>query len=131
VTSPFPSPEARLAAIVESAADAILGLDLEGIVVAWNAAAERIFGWTAGEIVGRPVTTLVPPERRGEVPGIFDRVRAGGYVAGFETVRMRKNGERFAISATVSPVRGPDGAVAGISIVVREVGVREMGAGRT
>src|SRR4051795_13622773 len=84
--------EQHLAAIVESSDDAIVSKDLNGIIVSWNKGAQRLFGYTADEIVGKPVTTLMPPERRDEEPGILARIRRGERIDHYETIRQRKDG---------------------------------------
>src|SRR5262245_26550485 len=94
-----------LSAIVDSSDDAIISKDLNGIVTSWNRAAERMFGWTSDEMVGRSIRTIIPPERMSEEDHVLASVRAGNKVDHFETERMRKNGERLIISLTVSPVR--------------------------
>src|SRR5947209_14462156 len=92
----------RLAAIVESSDDAIISKDLNGTIVSWNRGAERLFGYSADEIVGKPVTTLMPPERQNEEPGILARIRAGERIDHYETIRQRKDGALMNISLTVS-----------------------------
>ena len=83
---------ARLAAIVESSADAIIGTTLDGVITSWNAGAEHMYGYAAGEIVGRNVSELIPPDRAGELAPILDRLRRGERVEPFETKRRRKDG---------------------------------------
>ena len=100
---------ARLAAIVESSDDAIVSKTLDGVIRSWNAGAERIFGYTAAEAVGQPITLIIPPERLDEEPAILARLRRGERVEHFETVRVAKDGRRIDISLTVSPVRDADG----------------------
>src|ERR671927_257923 len=94
-----------LAAIVESADDAIVSKTLESIVTSWNRGAERIFGYTAEEMIGRSITVLIPADRPDEEPAILERVRRGERVDHYETVRRRKDGSLIDISLTVSPVR--------------------------
>src|SRR5688500_4607812 len=91
---------ALLASIVECSDDAIITKDLNGIVTSWNPAAERIFGYTAEEIIGRPIVTLIPPDRPNEEPAILERIRGGERVDHYETVRRRKDGARLDISVT-------------------------------
>src|SRR5436309_828164 len=86
---------ARLAAIVESSNDAILGQDVDGVILSWNAAAERMYGYTAGEIVGKPIHLLVPPDKTGELEEIYAAVLAGQRVEDFETERLRRGGRRL------------------------------------
>ena len=111
----------RLAAIVESSDDGIVSKDLNGIVQTWNKAAERIFGYTAEEIIGRPITTIIPAERRAEEDLVLSRIRAGKSVNHFETVRQRKDGSLVDISVTVSPIRTSDGTIIGASKIVRDI----------
>src|SRR5688500_12411630 len=113
--------QARLAAIVESSDDAIVSKNLDGVVMSWNNGAERIFGWTAAEVVGKPITIIIPPERLQEEPQILARLRAGERVDHFETVRMTKDGRRIDISVTISPIRDDSGRVIGASKIARDV----------
>ena len=114
-----------LAAIVESADDAIISKTLQGIITSWNAGAQRIFGYTADEIVGKPVLTLIPPELQGEEKVILAKLRAGERIEHYETVRVTKDGRRLNISLTVSPIKTPDGKVIGASKIVRDVTARK------
>jgi len=111
----------RLAAIVMSSDDAIVSKDLNGIVTSWNPAAERLFGYTADEIIGRSITMIIPPERLGEEDDVLARVRAGLGVDHFETVRRRKDGADVEISLTVSPIRNAAGTIVGASKIARDV----------
>ena len=111
----------RLAAIVESSDDAIVSKDLNGIVTSWNKSAERIFGFTAEEIIGKSILTIIPPELHGDEPGILARIRAGKRIEHFETVRMKKNGERVDISLTVSPVKDQHGNIIGAAKIARDI----------
>jgi PAS domain S-box-containing protein len=113
--------QARLAAIVESSDDAIVGKTLDGVITSWNAGAERVFGYTAAEAVGRNITFIIPPERLDEERAILARLRRGERVGHFETVRVAKDGRRLDISLTVSPVTAPDGTVIGASKVARDI----------
>jgi two-component system sensor histidine kinase VicK len=115
------SARAILAAIVESSDDAILSKDLDGTVMSWNRGAQRIFGYTADEMIGSPITRLIPPEMREEETGILAQIRAGRRVEHFETVRMTKFGKRIFVSLTVSPVRDAAGVVIGASKVARDI----------
>src|SRR5215213_8276372 len=117
---------ARLAAIIESADDAIITKTLQGVITSWNPGAERIFGYTAEEAVGRPVTMLIPEERPDEEPGILGRLVRGERVEHYETVRVRKDGSRLNVSLTVSPVRGPDGRIVGASKIARDITDRKL-----
>jgi len=112
---------ARLAAIVESSDDAIVGKTLEGIVTSWNRGAEHIFGYTAEEMIGQPIARLVPPERRDDLSAILSAVRRGERVDHFETERIRKDGRRVQVSLTVSPIRDARGRVIGASKIARDV----------
>lgn len=112
---------ARLAAIVESSDDAIVSKDLNGIVTSWNRAAERIFGYTAEEMIGQPIVILIPPERPDEEPAILDRLRRGERIDHYETVRVRKDGTRIDISVTISPIKDSNGRIVGASKVARDI----------
>jgi PAS domain S-box-containing protein len=117
--------QAHLAAIVDSSDDAIVSKDLNGIIQTWNAAAERIFGYTAAEVIGRPITVIIPPERHPEETGILQRLRRGERIEHFETIRVAKGGRQVAISLTVSPIRDSKGKVVGASKVARDVTERK------
>ena len=112
---------ARLAAIVESSDDAIVSKTLEGVVTSWNQGAERLFGWTAAEMVGKPITLIIPPDRLNEEPEILRRLRAGERVDHFETVRRRKDGTPIDVSVTISPVRDETGRIIGASKIARDI----------
>jgi PAS domain S-box-containing protein len=112
---------ARLAAIVESSEDAIASKDLNGIITSWNSAAERIFGYTAGEIVGKSVLTIIPPELHPDEDVILARIRRGERIEHFETVRMTKSGERIEVSLTVSPIKDATGRIIGAAKIARDV----------
>jgi PAS domain S-box-containing protein len=111
----------RLAAIVESSDDAIVGVDLDGVVTSWNAGAERIFGYAAKEIVGKPITVLIPPDYQKEEEAIIERIRRGQRVESFETVRLRKHGSLIDVSMTVSPVKTAQGKIIGASKITRDI----------
>ena len=113
--------QARLAAIVESSDDAIVSKTLDGIVTSWNKGAQRIFGFTPEEAIGRPITIIIPPDRINEEPQILARIRAGERVDHFETVRRRKDGKLIDVSVTISPVRDGTGRIIGASKVARDV----------
>lgn len=112
---------ARLAAIVESSNDAIVSKDLRGIVMTWNRGAERLFGYTAPEMIGKPITLLIPPERSSEEAVILGRISAGERIDSYETVRMRKDGSLVDVSLTVSPILGPNRRVIGVSKIARDI----------
>src|SRR6185437_8759197 len=111
----------HLAAIVTSSDDAIISKSLDGIILSWNRGAERMFGYTAEEIVGKSVTILIPPEQIDEEPIILERIRRGERIDHFQTVRVRKDGRRLDISLTVSPVRNDTGRIVGASKVARDI----------
>ena len=111
----------RLAAIVSSSDDAIISKDLNGIVQTWNRGAERMFGYSADEVIGKSITIIIPADRLGEETEVLRRVRAGLSVEHFETVRRRKDGSPIDISLTVSPVREPNGTVIGASKIARDI----------
>lgn len=112
---------ARLSAIVESSDDAIVSKDLSGIITSWNAAAEKVFGYSANEMVGVPITCLIPEDRLEEENRILLAIRQGERVPRFDTVRRRKDGRLIDVSVTVSPIRGPQGAVIGASKIARDI----------
>src|SRR5262245_10316664 len=116
---------AQLAAIVESSEDAIVSKGLDGIVQSWNAGAQRMFGYTPEEMIGKPITTIIPPELHGEEAMIIDRIRGGQPVKHFDTVRVAKDGRRIALSLTVSPIRNARGRVIGASKVARDITERK------
>ncbi len=117
---------ARLAAIVESSSDAILSEDLDGKITSWNRAAERVFGYTSGQMAGRSSLALVPSDRRGEYRQTRERIRRGELVEPFETVRLRKQGGPVEVSLTVSPVMDAQGQVTGISVIHRDISRRKQ-----
>ena len=110
-----------LASIVESSDDAIVSKNLEGIIMSWNQGAERLFGYTADEVVGKSVNILIPPELSEEEPKILARLRRGERVDHFETIRVRKDGARLNISLTISPVKDANGRVVGASKIARDI----------
>src|SRR5262245_15912423 len=116
----------RLAAIVESSDDAIISKDLNGIITSWNSSAERLFGYSADEAIGRSITLLIPPDRLDEEPKILERLRRGERVDHFETIRMRKDGSRLDISLTISPVRNAAGKIVGASKIARDITERKQ-----
>jgi PAS domain S-box-containing protein len=117
-------PRAHLAAIVDSSDDAIISKSLNGIIVSWNNSAARIFGYSADEIIGRSILVLIPPELHGEEDKILSKVRAGERIDHYETVRVRKNGERFPVSVTISPIKDVTGRIVGASKVARDISDR-------
>ena len=115
----------HLASIVESSDDAIVSKDLDGIIRTWNRGAERLFGYKAAEVIGRPITILIPLDRRDEEPGILARIRRGERVDHYETVRRHKDGSLIDISLTVSPTRDAKGAIVGASKIARDITERK------
>jgi PAS domain S-box-containing protein len=116
---------ARLAAIVESSDDAIVSKDLDGIIKSWNAAAERMFGYTAEEAVGRSITMLLPHDRLDEEPAIIARIRQKERIDHIETVRRRKDGSLIDVSLTISPVVDSQGRIVGVSKTARDITERK------
>jgi len=115
----------RIASIVESSDDAIISKDLNGVITSWNQGAERIFGYPAEEVVGKPITILIPPDRHNEELAILERIRRGERVEHYETVRMRKHGSRVDISLTISPVKNTEGKIIGASKIARDITERK------
>src|SRR5919202_2803001 len=115
----------RLAAIVESSEDAIIGKTLEGTITDWNRGAQKIYGYSAEEVVGKPIDILVPPERPDEIPKIMERLRRGEVIDHYETVRVTKDGRRLDISLTISPIRDPSGNIMGASTIARDITERK------
>ena len=112
---------AHLAAIVDSSDSAIVGKDLQGMVTSWNRAAERLFGYTAGEMIGRSILRVIPPDRRHEEAGILDRIGRGLTIDPFETIRRRKDGSDVPVSLTISPIIDTHGRVIGASKIARDI----------
>ena len=110
-----------LASIVETSDDAIVSKDLNGIVTSWNRGAERVFGYTAEEMIGKSITALIPDGRHDEEPEILARIRRGERVEHYETVRQRKDGTLIDVSLTVSPVKDASGKIVGASKIARDV----------
>jgi two-component system cell cycle sensor histidine kinase/response regulator CckA len=115
----------RLAAVVESSDDAIIGKNLDGTIIAWNPGAENLFGYSASEAVGKPIQMLVPPERANEESEILERIRRGERTDHFETVRVQKDGKRIDVSESVSPIRDRNGAIIGASKIARDISERK------
>ena len=112
---------AYLAAIVESSDDAIISKDLNGTIRSWNAAAERLFGYTAAEMVGKPIRLIIPADRQAEEDGILARLRLGERIDHYQTIRQAKDGRLVEVSLTVSPVRDAKGRVVGASKIARDI----------
>ncbi len=111
----------RLALIVDSSQDAIIGKTLDGIVTHWNKGAEHIYGYTAGEMIGRPISVLAPKERQDEIPAILERIRRGEWVEYFESVRVTKDRRVLNVSISVSPILDAEGKVVGASTIARNI----------
>jgi len=118
--------KALLAAIVASSDDAIISKTLNGDILSWNAGAERIFGYTAEEAIGRPILLVIPTERHDEERVLLERLRRGERIDHFETVRVAKNGSRIDVSLTVSPIRDESGKIIGASKVARDITLRKQ-----
>jgi len=119
---------AWLAAIVESSDDAIVSKTLDGIVTSWNPAAHRLFGYTAGEMVGRHISVLAAPGRENEMPAILEQIRRGERIDHYETVRRRKDGSLVEIAVTISPIRDDAGTIIGASKLARDITERKRAA---
>ncbi len=111
----------QLASIVTHSDDAIVSKDLNGIIVSWNRGAERLFGYSPEEIIGKPVTVLIPEDHHDEEPKILDRIRRGEHIDHYETIRRSKDGSLIDISLTVSPVRDGEGRIVGASKIARDI----------
>jgi len=109
------------AALIQSSDDAIVAKDLDGVVRSCNPACERIFGYRQAELIGKPVTILIPPELQHQEPEILARIRRGERIEHFDTVRVTKDGRRIDVSLTISPVRAPNGQIIGVSKIARDV----------
>ena len=120
----------RLAAIVESSDDAIISKNLQSIIMSWNAGAQRIFGYTAEEMIGQSIYTLIPAERRGEEDDILSKISRGEPVSHLETVRVAKDGRKISLSVTISPIRDLTGKVVGASKVARDISERKQAEAR-
>jgi PAS domain S-box-containing protein len=120
----------RLAAIVDSSNDAIISKTLDGIITSWNRSAERIFGYTAAEIVGRPIFTLIPEEHHAAERDVLERLSRGETIQNAEAERLRKDGRRIWISLSVSPLRDPNGRIVGVASIKRDVTDEKLAADR-
>jgi len=112
---------ATLAAIIATSDDAIISKTLDSVVTSWNEAAERMFGYTASEIIGQSIVILIPPDRQDEEPLILDRVKSGERVEHFETKRITKHGQLIDVSLTISPIKGENGSIIGLSKIARDI----------
>jgi PAS domain S-box-containing protein len=115
----------KLASIVESSDDAIVGKSLEGVITSWNRGAQRLLGYSAEEAIGRPIAILIPPDRMREEEQVLASIRAGRRVEPFETIRVQKGGTLVDVSVTVSPIVARTGAIVGASKIARDIGERK------
>ena len=120
----------HLVSIVEASDDAIISIDLDGIVKSWNQGAQRLFGYTPEEMIGKSITILIPADRHDEEPGILERIRSGERIEHFETVRLRKDGDLVDISLSVSPVKDIEGKIIGASKIARDITERKRAEAR-
>ncbi|MGB6811676.1 MAG: PAS domain S-box protein, partial [Candidatus Sulfotelmatobacter sp.] len=120
----------HLAAVVDCSDDAIISKDLNGTINAWNRGAEKIFGYSASEVIGRPMLMLFPPDRTDEESDILARIRRGESVEHFETVRVRKDGKQIDVSVTISPVKDMNGTIVGASKIARDITERKQAEAR-
>ncbi len=125
-TENFSLEAAWLAAIIESAEDAIVSKTLDSIVTSWNNGANRVFGYTAEEIIGKSITILIPPDRQNEEALILDKIRKGERIEHYETIRLRKDGTTVEVSLSVSPIKAPDGKIIGASKIARDISARKQ-----
>jgi PAS domain S-box-containing protein len=116
----------KLASIVESSDDAIVSKTLEGIVTSWNKGAERIYGYNAEEVIGQPISIIIPPQHADELPQILERVKRGERVQHYDTVRARKDGQNIHISLSASPIKNAAGQIMGASVIARDVTERQL-----
>ncbi len=116
---------ANLAAIVESSSDAIIGKTLEGIIISWNTGAEALYGYSAGEVIGRSISLLVPPDHPYELPALLEKIRRGEVIAAHDTHRMRKDSTLVEVSLMVSPIKDSTGKIIGASTIARDITERK------
>ena len=114
------------AAVIESSADSIMRESLDNTILSWNKAAERTYGYTAKEAIGRPVSLIVPPDHREELQRLIERVHQGGSVQNYETVRIKKDGAHIDVALTLSPVQDREGRIVGVSSIAREITERKL-----
>lgn len=115
----------RFEAIVESSDDAIISKNLDGVITTWNGAAERLFGYTAEEMIGKPISVLMPEDRHDDMESILGRIRRGEHVEHYETVRVAKDGRKIAVSLSVSPVKDASGRIVGAAKIARNISDRK------
>ena len=111
--------------MVDSSDDAIIGKTLDGLIISWNKGAERLYGYSPSEIIGRPIALLIPPDRPDELPQIMEQLRRGERVDHYHTERVRKDGSRISVSVTISPVHDSEGRIVGASAIARDVTEQE------
>ena len=116
---------ALMRAVVESSDDGIVSKDLNGVITSWNAGAQRIFGYTEAEVIGQPITIIIPPELHGEERQVLQRLRAGERIEHYETVRLTKRGKRVDVSLTISPMKDSTGRIVGASKIARDITERK------
>ena len=124
---PFDLTRRHLAKVVESSDDAIVSKDLKSTIISWNRAAERMFGYTSEEAVGRSIRIIIPKDRQGEEDAVLAQVSAGRAVTHYETVRQHKDGTLIPVSLTVSPIYDDNGNVIGASKIARDISDRKQG----
>ena len=118
--------EQHLAALVASSEDAIIGKTLDGIIVSWNAGAEQLYGYSAAEVIGRPIAIIIPPDHPDELPAILARLARGERIEHYETVRRHKDGSLIEVSVTISPIRDGNGVIVGASAIARDISARRQ-----
>ena len=119
----------RLAAVVESSTDAVISKTLESVITTWNQGAERLFGYKAEEVIGKPITIIIPPDHADEEPAILERIKSGEPVEPFQTVRRRKDGTLVNVSLAVSPIRDAHGQIIGASKIARDITAEKLAEG--
>jgi diguanylate cyclase (GGDEF)-like protein/PAS domain S-box-containing protein len=115
-----------LASIVESTSDAVVGKSLDGVILTWNQAAERVYGYTAAEAIDQPVSMLAPPDKQDEVRELLERGRRGERIRQYETERLRKDGARISVALTISPIKDASGAILGLSTIARDISAQKQ-----
>jgi PAS domain S-box-containing protein len=116
--------QSRLAAIVSSSSEAIIGKTLDGTITDWNIGAEKLYGYPAGEVIGKPINILVPPGYPDDIPALLEKLRRGESIERYETIRMRKDGKKIQVSLSLSPVKDPSGMVVGASTIAYDISER-------
>ena len=116
--------QSRLAAIVSSSSEAIIGKTLNGTITDWNIGAEKLYGYLAGEAIGKPINILVPPGYPDDIPALLEKIQRGESIERYETIRMRKDGKRIRVSLSLSPVKDPSGMVVGASTIAYDISER-------